>query len=274
MNIKDQLEISKIILQTISIGIPLLGIIFSQFKGRERMMDQNKEKWVRIFNNILRFLITVLFIDLIILVSLSDVLINIKSKDLIKYKNEIYQSILLFTSFSTLFSFFLMPLWKKEKRYYEVELEHIHGEKRVYVVLNRIKSKNGDVLIYEGNDREYEEDVNLIKQRESRVTFIPKTKSLFNINRSIIDETKVFPIWLRCLFFLFVVIIFIFGIWNCYEMTKDIWTLNMGEALVMFRIVISTFPMTILIYFIVIIVFLYKSWLGKNRLPYEKNKIT
>ncbi|MBO1920075.1 hypothetical protein J4710_11705 [Staphylococcus xylosus] len=43
MNIKEQLEISKIILQTISIGIPLLVVILSQFKGREMVMNQNKE---------------------------------------------------------------------------------------------------------------------------------------------------------------------------------------------------------------------------------------
>ena len=125
MNIKEQLEISKIILQTISIGIPLLVVILSQFKGREMVMNQNKEKWTRVFNNIFRFILAVLLIDLFI---------NTKTEDLIKYKSEIYQLILLLTIFSMVYAFFLMPLWTKNKRYYEVELEHTKGEKVLYVV--------------------------------------------------------------------------------------------------------------------------------------------
>lgn len=93
MNIKEQLEISKIILQTISIGIPLLVVILSQFKGREMVMNQNKEKWTRVFNNIFRFILAVLLIDLFILLGLSDLFINTKTEDLIKYKSEIYQLI-------------------------------------------------------------------------------------------------------------------------------------------------------------------------------------
>lgn len=45
MNIKYQIDISKIILQIISMLVPLVGIILSQFKGTERRMDQKKEKW-------------------------------------------------------------------------------------------------------------------------------------------------------------------------------------------------------------------------------------
>ncbi len=36
--------------------------------------------------------------------------------------------------------------------------------------------------------------------REGRVTFIPKAKSIFNLNRSAIEETKTLPIWSRWLF--------------------------------------------------------------------------
>lgn len=270
MNIKEQLEISKIILQTISIGIPLLVVILSQFKGREMVMNQNKEKWTRVFNNIFRFILAVLLIDLFILLGLSDLFINTKTEDLIKYKSEIYQLILLLTIFSMVYAFFLIPLWTKNKRYYEVELEYTKGEKVVYVVLNRIKSKDEDALIYKDNEKEYEEDVDLIKQREGRVTFIPKVKSIFNINRATIEETKVFPIWFRWLLFLIIVIVSMFGVWGCFEMVVDIWTVNLGEKVVLFRVVMSMFSITILVYFVVIIIFLYQSWFGKNRLLYEK----
>lgn len=270
MNIKEQLEISKIILQTISIGIPLLVVILSQFKGREMVMNQNKEKWTRVFNNIFRFILAVLLIDLFILLGLSDLFINTKTEDLIKYKSEIYQLILLLTIFSMVYAFFLIPLWTKNKRYYEVELEYTKGEKVVYVVLNRIKSKDEDALIYKDNEKEYEEDVDLIKQREGRVTFIPKVKSIFNINRANIEETKVFPIWFRWLLFLIIVIVSMFGVWGCFEMVVDIWTVNLGETVVLFRVVMSMFSITILVYFVVIIIFLYQSWFGKNRLLYEK----
>ncbi|MGE7135834.1 hypothetical protein [Staphylococcus warneri] len=190
MNIKDQIDISKIILQIISMLVPLVGIILSQFKGTERRMDQKKEKMKRIFNNIFRFIFVILLIDLLILVELRDFYINIKPENLIKYKKDIYQLILILTTFSTVYSFFLMPFWLKKKRYYEIELEHTKGKKIAYVVLNRDKSKNKDVIIYKDDKKEYEEDVDSIKQREGRVTFIPKAKSIFNLNRSAIEETK------------------------------------------------------------------------------------
>ncbi len=39
--------------------------------------------------------------------------------------------------------------------------------------LNRIKSKDEDALIYKDNEKAYEEDVDLIKQREGRVNLFP-----------------------------------------------------------------------------------------------------
>ena len=67
MNTKEILEVSKVVLQLISICIiPLLAVIFSQFKGREKMMNQNKERWLRGFNNIFRFILAVLIIELLI----------------------------------------------------------------------------------------------------------------------------------------------------------------------------------------------------------------
>ncbi|MFS4466122.1 hypothetical protein ACMFKE_12130 [Staphylococcus haemolyticus] len=90
MNIKDQIDISKIILQIISMLVPLVGIILSQFKGTERRMDQKKEKMKRIFNNIFRFIFVILLINLLILVELRDFYINIKPENLNKYKKDIY----------------------------------------------------------------------------------------------------------------------------------------------------------------------------------------
>ncbi|MDT0758508.1 MULTISPECIES: hypothetical protein [Staphylococcus] len=272
MNIKDQIDISKIILQIISMLVPLVGIILSQFKGTERRMDQKKEKMKRIFNNIFRFIFVIVLIDLLILVELRDFYINIKPENLIKYKKDIYQLILILTTFSTVYAFFLMPFWLKKKRYYEIELEHTKGKKIAYVVLNRDKSKNKDVIIYKDDKKEYEEDVDSIKQREGRVTFIPKAKSIFNLNRSAIEETKTLPIWSRWLFFILIILVSLVGIFSCIEMIMNVWTFNLGKRVVMFRIIISIFPITIFMYFIAIIKFLYQSWLGKNKLVYEKSK--
>lgn len=273
MNTKEILEVSKVVLQLISICIiPLLAVIFSQFKGREKMMNQNKERWLRGFNNIFRFILAVLIIELLILLSLSDLFINVSIEELTKYKKDIYQVILFVTIFSIIYAFFLVPLWTKNKRYYEVELEHTKGDKVLYTVLNRIKSKDEDILIYKDNQKEYEEDVGVIKQREGRVTFIPKIKSIFNINRATIEETKVFPIWSRWLIFLLILIVSVCGMWACLEMIWDLWTFDIEQPLWLFRIVMSTFPIVIFIYFIITIIFLYHSWLGKNRLLYEKRK--
>lgn len=273
MNTKEILEVSKVVLQLISICIiPLLAVIFSQFKGREKMMNQNKERWLRGFNNIFRFIPAVLIIELLILLSLSDLFINVSIEELTKYKKDIYQVILFVTIFSIIYAFFLVPLWTKNKRYYEVELEHTKGDKVLYTVLNRIKSKDEDILIYKDNQKEYEEDVGVIKQREGRVTFIPKIKSIFNINRATIEETKVFPIWSRWLIFLLILIVSVCGMWACLEMIWDLWTFDIEQPLWLFRIVMSTFPIVIFIYFIITIIFLYQSWLGKNRLLYEKRK--
>lgn len=64
MNTKDQIDISKIILQIISMLVPLVGIILSQFKETERRVDQKKEKMKRIFDNIFRFIFIILLIDI------------------------------------------------------------------------------------------------------------------------------------------------------------------------------------------------------------------
>ncbi len=277
LEIKENLEILNLIVQLINIGfIPLFGIIVSKFRSRERIMNQNKEKLGRWIGNIFFFIITTVIIDLVLLVSIMELFINndISLKEIGLHKKEIGQIFIIFTIFSVLYAFFLMPLWTKDKRYLEVELEHVKGEKKLYTVLNRNKIMGKDVLFYKdkNNYKEYEEDIDRIKQREGRITFIPKRKSIFNINRESIEESKIFPIWFRWVVFIFIALASLFETWNALEMIYGIWMSDLGSPLIGFKIVISSFPCVIFAYFIIILFFLYKNWLGKNRLVYKKRK--
>lgn len=275
MEVKETLDIIKVIAQVGSISvIPLFGIIVSQFRGRERIMNQNKEKWGRWISNVFFFILTVFIIDLILLVSVMELFLNenISLKEIGLYKAEIGQVVILFTIFSVLYTFFLMPLWTKEKKYFEVELEHVKGEKERYIVLNRSKEKDKDVLFYKDRNKEYEEDIDTIKQREGRITFIPNKKSIFNINKEAIEGSKILPIWSRWIFFVLIVFVSVFGMWNGLQVMYGVWDFNFGSSLIGFKIVISSFPFVVCIYFIIILIYLYKNWLGKNRIAYKRKK--
>ncbi len=63
--------------------------------------------------------------------------------------------------------------------------------------------------------------------------------------------------------FILIILVSLVGIFSCIEMIMNVWTFNLGKRVVMFRIIISIFPITIFMYFIAIIKFLYQSWLGK-----------
>ncbi|MGW7778808.1 hypothetical protein ACWESJ_12575 [Staphylococcus xylosus] len=277
MEIKEILEIINLIVRWISISfIPLFGIVISKFRGRERIMNQNTEKWGRWIGNIFFFIFIAFIIDIVLLVSIMELFINnnISLKEVNLHNEKIRQLLIIFTIFSVLYAFFLMPLWTKDKKYFEVELEHVKGKKKLYIVLNRRKTMGKDVLFYrDKNDyKEYEEDIDEIKQREGRVTFIPRKKSIFNINKEHIEESKNIPIWFRWVIFIFIAIASLFGIWHGIEMIWGIWSSDLGSSLIGFKIVVSSFPCVIFTYFIILLFFLYKNWFGKNRLTYEKRK--
>lgn len=132
MEIKEILEIINLIVRWISISfIPLFGIVISKFRGRERIMNQNTEKWGRWIGNIFFFIFIAFIIDIVLLVSIMELFINnnISLKEVNLHNEKIRQLLIIFTIFSVLYAFFLMPLWTKDKKYFEVELEHVKGKK-------------------------------------------------------------------------------------------------------------------------------------------------
>ncbi|HDG5418221.1 TPA: hypothetical protein PF072_002465 [Staphylococcus aureus] len=137
--------------------------------------------------------------------------------------------------------------------------------------MDRIK-EDDEILIYydEHENKEYEENIRYIKEKEGRVTFIPHVISIFNINKNVIKETNVFPIWLRVLLILLGVSIYI-SIVSGHSL-YSLCTTKFNKPFISFKIFLSMLPIVLVSEFLTLVIFLYQTWLGKNKLEYKKRK--
>ncbi|WP_225995485.1 hypothetical protein [Staphylococcus argenteus] len=272
MEIKEYFEIANTILRWLSIFvIPLFGIIISKLVDRNNIMNPNKERLGRLFKNILRFIGLVILLDILMFLSISEIFSEVKNINSIK--SDLWSAFYIFTAFNVVYAIFLFPLFIKEKKYYEVELTH-NNKKMKYIVRDRVEDKDDGKLIYvdEDENKEYEENISDIKKRESRVTFIPHVVALFSINKDALKETKVFPMWLRWSLFIILVGVDTYIAITCLKALYDLWRWDFGKLLIPFRIFLSTFPVVLVLEITVLVVFLYKTWLGKNKLKYHNKK--
>ncbi|WP_289415216.1 hypothetical protein [Staphylococcus warneri] len=272
MEIKEYVDIANTVLRWLSIFvIPLFGIIISKLVDRNNIMNPNKERLGRLFKNTLRFIGLVILLDILMFLSISEVFVSVKSINSIK--SNLLSGFYIFTAFNVMYAMFLLPLFIKEKKYYEVELTH-NNQKRKYIVHDRIKDKDDGKLIYvdEHENKEYEENISDIKKREGRVTFIPHAVALFSLNKDAIKETKVFPMRLRWTLFIILAAMDIYIGNTCLKILYDLWRWDFGTPLIPFRIFVSTFPVLVLTEITILVVFLYRTWLGKNKLEYNKGK--
>jgi len=173
-----------------------------------------------------------------------------------------------------IYAIVLFPIFIKEKKYYEVEIAHYNNETKRYVVLDRIKENDDEILIYydEHDNKEYEENISYIKEKEGRVTFIPHVISIFNINKNVIKETSIFPIWLRVLLILILLGVSIYIVIVSGHSLYRLWTMDLNKPLILFKIFLSTFLILLVSEFFILVIFLYQTWLGKNKLKYTKRK--
>ena len=69
-------------------------------------------------------------------------------KDISIIKKEMWKLLYIFTAFNMIYAIVLFPIFIKEKKYYEVEIAHYNNETKRYVVLDRIKENDDEILIY------------------------------------------------------------------------------------------------------------------------------
>ncbi|MGC9678468.1 hypothetical protein ACOP1M_12775 [Staphylococcus warneri] len=270
MEIKEYIDIANTILRWLSVlVIPLFGIIISKLVDRNNIMNPNKERLGRLLKNTLRFIGLVILLDILMFLSISELFSEVKNVHSIK--SDLWKAFYIFTAFNVIYAIFLFPLFIKEKKYYEVELTH-NNQRKKYTVHDRVNDKDDGKLIYfdECKNEEYEENISDIKKREGRVTFIPHIVPFFNINKDVLKETKVFPMWLRWSLFIILIGTDIYIAITCLKALYDLWKLDFGKLLIPFRIFLSTFPVLLVLEITILVVFLYKTWLGKNKLKYHK----
>ncbi|HDH5198543.1 TPA: hypothetical protein PI565_002820 [Staphylococcus aureus] len=273
IELREYLGASNIILKWISlVGFPLIGLIMSQLITRNTVMNPNKEKISRLFKNIFRFILLVIVLDILLFLSVSEIFGEVK--DINTLKKDIWKSLYIFTAFNMIYAIVLFPVFIKEKKYYEVEIAHYNNETKRYVVLDRIKEDDDEILIYydEHKNKEYEENISYIKEKEGRVTFIPHMISIFNINKNVIKETSVFPIWLRVLLILILLGVSIYIAIVGGNSLYQLWTTNLNKPFISFKIFLSGLPILAVFELLTISIFLYQTWLGKSRLEYTKRK--
>ena len=195
-------------------------------------------------------------------------------KDISIIKKEMWKLLYIFTAFNMIYAIVLFPIFIKEKKYYEVEIAHYNNETKRYIVLDRIKENDDEILIYydEHDNKEYEENISYIKEKEGRVTFIPHVISIFNINKNVIKETSIFPIWLRVLLILILLGVSIYIVIVSGHSLYRLWTMDLNKPLILFKIFLSTFLILLVSEFFILVIFLYQTWLGKNKLKYTKRK--
>lgn len=270
---REYLDASNIILKWMSLfGVPLIGLIMSQLITRNTVMNPNKEKISRLLKNIFRFILLVIVLDILLFLSVSEIFGEIKNISTIK--KEIWKTLYIFTAFNMIYAIILFPIFIKEKKYYEIEIAHYNNETKRYIVLDRIKEDDDEILIYydEHENKEYEENISYIKEKEGRVTFIPHVISIFNINKNVIKETSVFPIWLRVLLVLILLGVSIYIAIVSGHSLYQLWTTNLNKPFISFKIFLSTFLILLVSEFLTLVIFLYQTWLGKNKLKYTKRK--
>lgn len=272
MEIKEYFEIVNIILRWLSIFVILLfGIIILKLVDRNNIMNFNKERLGRLFKNILRFIGLVIFLDILMFLSISEIFLEVKNINLIKL--DLWSVFYIFIVFNVVYVIFLFFLFIKEKKYYEVEFMY-NNKKMKYIVCDRVEDKDDGKFIYvdEDENKEYEENISDIKKRELRVIFIFYVVVFFSINKDVLKEIKVFFMWLRWLLFIILVGVDIYIVIICLKVLYDLWRWDFGKLLILFRIFFFIFLVVLVLEIIVLVVFLYKMWLGKNKLKYYNKK--
>ena len=146
IELREYLDASNIILKWISLfGVPLIGVIMSQWITRKTVMNPNKEKISRLFKNIFRFFLLVIVLDILLFLSVSEVFGEIK--DINTLKQEIWKPLYIFTAFNMIYAIVLFPIFIKEKKYYEIEIAHYNNETKRYIVLDRIKENDDEIPV-------------------------------------------------------------------------------------------------------------------------------
>ena len=87
--------------------------------------------------------------------------------------------------------------------------------------------------------------------------------SIFNINKNVIKETSVFPIWLRVLLILILLGVSIYIAIVSGHSLYQLWTTNLNKPFISFKIFLSTFLILLVSEFLTLVIFLYQTWLGK-----------
>lgn len=137
----------------------------------------------RIFNNIFRFIFVIVLIDLLILVELRDFYINIKPENLIKYKRYLSINFNINNFFYSICFFLNAILAKKEEILWNRIGTH-KREKIAYMVLNRDKSKNKDVIIYKDDKKNMKKMlIQLSRERDELHLFRKQNLYLILIGR-------------------------------------------------------------------------------------------
>ena len=99
-----------------------------------------------------------------------------------------------------------------------------------------------------------------------------RDRSIFNINKNVIKETSIFPIWLRVLLILILLGVSIYIVIVSGHSLYRLWTMDLNKPLILFKIFLSTFLILLVSEFFILVIFLYQTWLGKNKLKYTKRK--
>lgn len=95
----------------------------SQWITRNTVMNPNKEKISRLFKNIFRFILLVIVLDILLFLSVSEILGEIK--DVSTIKKEMWKSLYIFTTFNVIYAIVLFPIFIKEKNIMKLKLHII-----------------------------------------------------------------------------------------------------------------------------------------------------
>lgn len=265
---KETLDFLSSLLKFILAVIPIGAILFGLLNRGNSVMNAKKESLIRILRNIINYIVTTLIIALLTVITLLDYIIKVDISNLNGYDIRsikfIFMMLLIYSAF---YALVLSPIWLRNKKYYEIELEHSPGVINKYRVINRIKEKDEDSIIYrDKKGYEYEENVELIKEREGRITLKPKIEPLFNINDEVKEITKKLNMPARIICYLIFIVPCIYLFYTCIIFIKGIFS---GiEGFIVFKLISSGLPVLIILYTVIAIIGLAIYWFSKNKIEY------
>ncbi|MBF0795729.1 hypothetical protein [Mammaliicoccus lentus] len=236
-------------------------------------MNQKSTKFLSAISNLFLFLLVSIIIFLLILLTLSETIMQISIEELEEKRQMIYGSLTILFMYSIFFATLISPIWLKKRKYYLLELANKEGEIMHFKLLKRLNYNGVDNLIYEDDDgKMYEKTVENIKNKEGRLTFIPKYKWLLDINTDHFKEFEVLPIIWRRIIYSVVFLLSIYILWQSILSIITLWSINVDISLIEFKLLMTCPLLLFALYTILGGHKLYSLWFGKSKIPYKKEK--